>query len=156
MGATLACTLDCFSQFVHIVKVRSSISAHLLGMSMMSLHMLSPEILLHVLSYLDPEDLYTLSRTSHLLSTLSRDPILNRQRILVVVPSRISHSLFATNENGVPLRPTVGDLVHRGVMRGHAIERRWRMGIYIYSSHVSYNVSLNCSLDRRFAVHQAV
>jgi hypothetical protein len=34
------------------------------------------------------------------------------------------------------MRPTVPDLVQRNVMRGLQIERRWRMGAYLYSAQV--------------------
>ncbi|KAH9982792.1 hypothetical protein BGW80DRAFT_1161843, partial [Lactifluus volemus] len=40
-------------------------------------------------------------------------------------PSRVSHSLFGIGPEGSPLRPTISDLVKRGVMKG---ERRWRAG----------------------------
>jgi len=87
-------------------------------------------------SYLDLPDLACLSRLSPYLSQLASDPALHRIRILVVAPSRVSHSLFALGPQGVALRPTVGDLVRRGVMRGPGIERKWRMGLYFYSTHV--------------------
>jgi len=32
------------------------------------------------------------------------------------------------------MRPTVSDLIQRNVMRGLQIERRWRMGAYLYSA----------------------
>jgi hypothetical protein len=90
----------------------------------------------HVVSFLDLPDLAALAQVSPLLARLSSDPALHRIRILVVAPSRVSHSLFGQSPQGVPLRPTVGDLVLRGVMRGLGISRRWRAGAYFYSHHV--------------------
>jgi len=94
---------------------------------------LPAEVLLHILSYLDLPELLSLSRTSWNLRPLAADPILHRNRILVVAPSRVEHSLFAQGVAG-PMRPTVPDLVQRNVLRGLHIERRWRMGAYLYSA----------------------
>ncbi|KAL0951589.1 hypothetical protein HGRIS_008270 [Hohenbuehelia grisea] len=94
-----------------------------------------PEIMLHIFSFLDLPDLEIVVQLAPLLRKLADDPALHKNRIRVIAPSRISHSLFG-QAKGVALRPTVADLVHRGVMRGLGIERRWRMGIYLYS-HVS-------------------
>ena len=88
-----------------------------------------------LVSYLDLPELLSLSRTSWNLRTLATDPILHRKRILVVAPSRVGHSLFAQGVAG-PIRPTVPDLVQRNVLRGLQIERRWRMGAYLYSAQV--------------------
>lgn len=87
-----------------------------------------------IVSYLDLPDLACLSRLSLYFARVAADPALHRVRILVVAPSRVSHSLFAVDPQGVYFRPTVGDLVHRGVMRGPGIERKWRMGLYFYST----------------------
>lgn len=38
--------------------------------------------------------------------------------------------------HGLALRPTIGDLINRDVIRGLNIERRWRMGVYFYSRSV--------------------
>lgn len=54
--------------------------------------------------------------------------------MLVVAPSRLSHSLFGIGPEGLPLRPTVSDLIRRGVIKGLDIERRWRAGLYLYSA----------------------
>jgi len=67
------------------------------------------------------------------LSGLASDPVLHRNRVRIIAPSRVQHSLFGTSLHGIILRPTVGDLVQRGVMRGLGIERRWRTGAYFYS-----------------------
>ncbi|TFK77395.1 hypothetical protein BDN72DRAFT_953835 [Pluteus cervinus] len=96
---------------------------------------LPPEVHLSIFSYLDLPDLAVLSRLAPRLAQLAADPVLHQERLRVVTPSRVRHSLFATSSQGVPLRPTVGDLVHRGVIRGLGIERRWRMGQYFYSQH---------------------
>jgi hypothetical protein len=103
-------------------------------------------------SFLDLPDLASLSEISPALSKLALDPALHRTRILVVAPSRVSHSLFAQSPLGVAMRPTIGDLVHRGVMRGLGIERRWRTGVYFYSSHVgSFIKHLSSQLTIVFA-----
>lgn len=88
-------------------------------------------------SYLDLPELAMLARMSHLLALLSSDPILHFKRLWVVSPSRVNHHLFGTSPNGRLLRPTVGDLVQRGIMRGLGLERRWRRGLYLYSLDVS-------------------
>jgi hypothetical protein len=85
-------------------------------------------------SFLDVPDLSTLSSTCRYLASLAADPILQRTRLLVVAPSRLSHSLFAIGPEGSPLRPTISDLIRRGVMKGFDIERRWRAGLYLYSA----------------------
>jgi len=111
---------------------------------------IAPEILLHIFSYLDLPDLACLSQISPYLGRLASDPALHRIRILVVAPSRVSHSLFAIGPQGVALRPTVGDLVHRGVMRGPGIERKWRMGLYFYSTHSVKQYETGLRLQRRY------
>lgn len=90
-----------------------------------------------LVSYLDLPDLAALSQLAPDIAELAADPILHRQRLRIVAPSRVQHSLFRASSNGIPLRPTVAELVQRGVMRGFGIERRWRMGQYLYSQHVS-------------------
>ncbi|EPQ60357.1 hypothetical protein GLOTRDRAFT_135065 [Gloeophyllum trabeum ATCC 11539] len=94
---------------------------------------LPTEIILHIFSYLDLPELAALSKLSPGLASLAADPVLQRFRLLVVAPSRVQHSLFALSPQGDALRPTIADLVHRGVIRGLGIERRWRLGMYIYS-----------------------
>ncbi|KAL5533731.1 hypothetical protein ACEPAG_191 [Sanghuangporus baumii] len=94
------------------------------------LETLPPEVILHILSYLDLPELDALSRLSPVLKDLAQDPILHRRRILIVAPSRVQHALFAY---GGALRPTVPDLVVRNVLRGLGIERRYRMGLYFNS-----------------------
>jgi hypothetical protein len=88
-------------------------------------------------AFLDLPDLAALAKTCRALASLTTDPILHKYRLTVVAPSRINHSLFGTSPHGVAIRPTVGDLVQRGVMRGLAIERQWRSGNYLYSRTVS-------------------
>ncbi|KAI0368862.1 hypothetical protein BV20DRAFT_980448 [Pilatotrama ljubarskyi] len=94
---------------------------------------LPPEILLYILSFLDLPDLTSLARAFPDLAQLVEDPILHRERLRVVAPSRLSHSLFGQSPSGLPLRPTLPDLVHRGIIRGLGVERRWRAGLYFYS-----------------------
>ncbi len=72
------------------------------------------------------------------LALLTADPVLHRlPRLLTVSPARVSHNLFGTGPQGHALRPTVLDLVHRGVFR-LGIERQWRMGAYFYSKNVRH------------------
>ncbi|KAL4062974.1 hypothetical protein V8B97DRAFT_1671547 [Scleroderma yunnanense] len=108
---------------------------------------LPQETLLHILSFLDLPDLAALARVNKHISSLTKDPVLHRTRLRVVAPSRVDYSLFGKSPQGVLLRPTVPELVHRGVMRGLHFERRWRMGDYLYSSHwvkqYEYSLRLN-------------
>ncbi|KAI0354608.1 hypothetical protein OH77DRAFT_1590390 [Trametes cingulata] len=92
-----------------------------------------PELLLYILSFLDLPDLTSLARAYPELAQLAEDPLLHRERLRVVAPSRVSHSLFGQSPSGSPLRPTLPDLVHRGIIRGLGIERRYRAGLYFYS-----------------------
>ncbi|KAI0931586.1 hypothetical protein AcW1_001052 [Taiwanofungus camphoratus] len=110
-----------------------------------------PEILLYIFSFLDLPDLASIAQISPSLACLAEDPVLHRMRIHVVAPSRISHSLFGQSPAGVPLRPTVADLVHRGIMRGMGIERRWRAGMYFYSQHMVTQYENSLRLQRRHA-----
>ncbi|KAF7303189.1 hypothetical protein MKEN_01282600 [Mycena kentingensis (nom. inval.)] len=98
------------------------------------------EVLLHILSFLDIPDLDLVSKLHPLLARLAADRALHNNRLRVVYPARVSHGLFAQPT----LRPTVGELVQRGILRGLAIERRWRTGNY-WNSHISvrqYEVSV--------------
>ena len=89
-------------------------------------------------SYLDLPDLWKLSSlNSPFLSSLTADPVLHFQRRWLVSPSRVNHGLFGKSKEGHLLRPSVVDLVRRGVMKGLGIERRRRMGMYIYTLDVS-------------------
>jgi len=94
----------------------------------------------HVVAYLDLPDLALLAQLFPSLATLTADPVLHLQRLRIVSPSRVNHNLFGRSPQGHALRPTVADLVQRGVMKGLGIERRWRMGAYFYSLSVSYFV----------------
>ncbi|PCH34249.1 hypothetical protein WOLCODRAFT_62257 [Wolfiporia cocos MD-104 SS10] len=102
-------------------------------------------------SYLDLPDLASLSRACPQLTELTQDPVLHHLRIHVVAPSRVSHSLFGQSAAGVPLRPTVPDLVHRGIMRGLGIERRWRTGMYLHSQHMVTQYENSLRLQRKHA-----
>ncbi|KAH0838058.1 hypothetical protein J3R83DRAFT_6298 [Lanmaoa asiatica] len=109
---------------------------------------LPQEILLHIFSFLDIPDLAALSRVSKVLALLTADPVLHRTRLRVVAPSRVRHSLFGRSPEGILLRPTISELVHRGVMRGLQIERRLRTGAYLYSPHASVAFSTYVSYSR--------
>ncbi|KAJ7103213.1 hypothetical protein B0H15DRAFT_200780 [Mycena belliarum] len=119
----------------------------------MFLLLLPPELVLEVFSYLDLPDLAILSNISSALARLAADPALHNNRLRVISPARVEHNLFGLSPRGDVLRPSVGDLVHRGVMRGLAIERRWRDGSYFCShpSVIQYEVSLR--LARQHASH---
>jgi len=93
---------------------------------------------IYPVSYLDLPDLAALEQVSPVLADLASDPVLHRNRLRIVVPSRLQHSLYGADPHGLAFRPTVGDLVHRRVICGLGIERRWRMGLYFHSHNVSY------------------
>lgn len=109
------------------------------------------EIVLRILSFLDVPELSALASTCHNLASLTADPILQRTRLLVVAPSRVSHSLFGIGPQGSPLRPTVLDLINRGVMKGLVMERRWRAGLYLYSALSVANYENSMLLQRGHA-----
>lgn len=94
----------------------------------------------HLVSYLDFPELEIISVVSPLLSRLAYDPILSRNRILVVAASRVDHGLFGGVQLGDNFRPTIPDLIQRNVLRGLGLERRWRMGLYFYSSQVRIRI----------------
>ncbi|KAF7436485.1 hypothetical protein PC9H_003318 [Pleurotus ostreatus] len=108
-----------------------------------------PEVILYIFSFLDLPDLASLSQVSPLFKELASDQALHNNRIRIITPSRVNHSLFGQSAEGVALRPTVGDLVHRGVMRGLNIERRWRTGTYLYSSLSVRQYEASLLLQRR-------
>lgn len=88
-------------------------------------------------SYLDLPELDTLARLSAILFLLTQEPALHRVRLRVVAPSRISHALFGADSGGAFLRPSIPELVHRRVLKGLGLERRWRMGQYWNSREVN-------------------
>lgn len=88
-------------------------------------------------SFLDLPDLAVLAQVVPALMHLTTDPVLHTYRLRIVSPSRVNHKLFGVSPQGHTLRPTLIDLVHRGVIKGLGIERRWRMGGYFYSLNVS-------------------
>ncbi|KAF9270646.1 hypothetical protein L218DRAFT_48718 [Marasmius fiardii PR-910] len=114
---------------------------------------LPPEVVLHIFTYLDLPELALLSKISPRLASIASDPALHKNRLRIIAPSRVQHSLFAQGPQGIALRPTIPDLVHRGVVKGLGIERRWRDGSYFYSqrSIVLYEASIR--LSRRHAGH---
>jgi hypothetical protein len=71
-----------------------------------SLPHLPPELLLHILTYLDIPDLLPLSRTSHLFRHLTLDPLLHSFRL-----ARASAIL----NHDIPLRPRLADLMNRSI-----------------------------------------
>ncbi|KAK7063945.1 hypothetical protein R3P38DRAFT_2821383 [Favolaschia claudopus] len=115
--------------------------------------LLPPEVILHVFSYLDLPDLALLSKLSAVLAQLAQDRALHNNRIRIVSPARVEHGLFGVSSQGHALRPSVGDLCQRGVMRGLALERKWRAGLY-FSSPLSVRQYENAVLlARRHASH---
>ncbi|KAF5352711.1 hypothetical protein D9756_005930 [Leucocoprinus leucothites] len=112
-----------------------------------------PEVLLFICSYLDLPDLAALAQAVPSLGSITSDPILHLQRLRIVCPSRINHSLFGTSPEGHGFRPSVGDLVHRGVMRGLNLERRWRMGVYFYSRDSIIQYERGRALTKRHLSH---
>jgi len=91
---------------------------------------------LSTVSFLDLPDLAVLAQVVPALMHLTTDPVLHTYRLRIVSPSRVNHKLFGVSPQGHALRPTLVDLVHRGVIKGLGIERRWRMGGYFYSLNV--------------------
>ncbi|KAJ3880801.1 hypothetical protein F5879DRAFT_1013656 [Lentinula edodes] len=108
------------------------------------------DIILLIFSYLDLPDLASLAQVAPFLAELASDPVLHKNRLRVVVPSRIRHSLFGQGPQGIAFRPTVAELVHRGVMRGLSIERHWREGNYFHShrSIAQYETSLKLARNQ--------
>ncbi|KIM47444.1 hypothetical protein M413DRAFT_200063 [Hebeloma cylindrosporum] len=102
-------------------------------------------------SYLDLPDLALLARVAPCLVPLTTDAVLHTHRLRVVSPSRVNHYLFGRSPQGHALRPTVLDLVRRGVMRGLDLERRWRVGAYFYSLSAIRQYENGRSLSRRLA-----
>ncbi|KAB5592067.1 hypothetical protein CTheo_4519 [Ceratobasidium theobromae] len=103
-----------------------------------------PEIWLQISWHLDLPDIDSLAVSCRVLRALTRDPALQRVRLLVFTPERVNRSLFSVN------RPSVLDLVHLNIMRGLGIERRWRTGQYLYStlSVRQFNASVNLQQTR--------
>ena len=98
---------------------------------------LNRTLFLSTVSFLDLPDLAVLAQVVPALMHLTTDPVLHTYRLRIVSPSRVNHKLFGVSPQGHTLRPTLVDLVHRGVIKGLGIERRWRMGGYFYSRNVS-------------------
>ncbi|KAI0724765.1 hypothetical protein C8Q72DRAFT_786739 [Fomitopsis betulina] len=110
-----------------------------------------PEVWLHILSFLDFPELENLAHASPVLACYAEDPVMQHHRLHVVAPSRVEHSLFGQSSDGIPLRPTISDLVHRGIMRGLGIERRARAGMYFYSQHMVAQYEVSLRLQRTHA-----
>ncbi|KAF5388589.1 hypothetical protein D9757_004689 [Collybiopsis confluens] len=108
------------------------------------------DVTLHIFSYLDLPELAALAQVSPYLATLASNPALHKNRLRVVAPSRIQHSLFGQGPQGAAFRPTIAELVHRGVMKGLSIERHLREGTYFYShrSISQYETSLKLARNR--------
>ncbi|KAG6337065.1 hypothetical protein ID866_2018, partial [Astraeus odoratus] len=100
-------------------------------------------------SFLDLPDLAALAGASWQLASLAADPVLHRTRLRVTAPSRVDHSLFGRSPQGILLRPTLSDLVQRGVLRGLQAERRWRAGEYLYSPHWVKQYQYSVRLSQR-------
>jgi hypothetical protein len=127
MNAIQTCLLDYMPQEV-ILHIRAFLP---------SSHQIDQQTSTLLVSYLDLPDLTSLSQVSPYLAALASDPLLHQNRLRIIAPSRIQHSLFGQGPQGIALRPTIIDLVHRGVFKGLGIERRWRDGVYLYSQRVS-------------------
>ena len=67
------------------------------------------------------------------LVPLTVDAVMHTHQLHIISLSCVNHNLFGKSLQGHVLRPTVIDLVRRGVMRGLDLERRWRVGTYFYS-----------------------
>ncbi|KAF7307151.1 Stearoyl-CoA desaturase [Mycena indigotica] len=106
---------------------------------------LTPEIILYIFLFLDLPELDMLSKLDPILAQLARDKALHNVRLRVVFPARVEHDLFAIS------RPTIPDLVHRGVMRGLSIERRFRAGLYFYSQSSVRQYEVSIKLARQHA-----
>ncbi|KAJ4485791.1 hypothetical protein J3R30DRAFT_3655136 [Lentinula aciculospora] len=108
------------------------------------------DIILLIFSYLDLPDLASLAQVAPFLAVLASDPALHKNRLRIIAPSRIQHSLFAQGPQGIAFRPTIAELVHRGVMRGLSIERHWREGTYFHShrSIIQYETSLKLARNQ--------
>ncbi|KAJ7597479.1 hypothetical protein C8J56DRAFT_920187 [Mycena floridula] len=130
-------------------SIKSYQDPSLLHSTAMNLQTLPAEILLHICSYLDVPDLASLGQLSLGFAKLTTDPVLHKHRILVIAPSRVHHSLFGQGPQGDALRPTVGELVHRNVLRGLNIERRFRNGEYIYTKRSIDQYEAALIVDRR-------
>ncbi|KAG5637646.1 hypothetical protein H0H81_003723 [Sphagnurus paluster] len=102
-------------------------------------------------SYLDLPDLAALSQAFPIFSALAEDPVLHRNRVRIIAPSRVKHSLFGAGPHGIAFRPTISELIQRGVIRGFGIERRWRMGAYLYSRNSIVQYENGLRLTRRHA-----
>ncbi|CAE7087320.1 unnamed protein product [Rhizoctonia solani] len=103
-----------------------------------------PEIWLQISWHLDLPDLDAVAETCRILRSLTKDPALQRVRLLVFTPERVSRYLFSVN------RPTLLDLVHWNILRGLGVERRWRAGQYLYSTSSvrQFNAMINIEQTR--------
>ncbi|KAF9055818.1 hypothetical protein BJ165DRAFT_1428898 [Panaeolus papilionaceus] len=110
---------------------------------------LPAEVLLHILSFLDIPDLDALSEVLPALIPLTGDPVLHKQRLIIISPSRLNHNLFGVSPEGHAFRPTIADLCRRGVIKGLNIEQRWRMGAYFYSLNSIVQYENSRALSRR-------
>ncbi|KAK2461408.1 hypothetical protein APHAL10511_005871 [Amanita phalloides] len=119
--------------------------------SSLSFLTLSQEVVLHIFSYLDLPDLAAVAEALPFLAALTTDPVLHSYRLTIVTPARLKHSLFSTDSHGLPLRPTIGDLAQRGVIRGLNVEQRWRMGQYIYTMNSIKQYENGRKLSRKHA-----
>jgi len=104
-----------------------------------------------LVSYVDLPDLASLGQISSHLARLSSDIVLHRNRLRVVTPSRIQHSLFGTGPRGFALRPTIVDLVQRNVLRGLNITQRYRNGEYLYTKRSVDQYKASLLVDRGLA-----
>jgi len=92
---------------------------------------------LWTVDYLDLPELNNMHRVAPILGQLSGDSVLHHTRLYVTNPSRIDHGLFGAGKPGFLLRPTIGELVQRHIVRGLGLERRLRLGLPLFDLRVS-------------------
>ncbi|CCU75406.1 hypothetical protein BGHDH14_bgh04914 [Blumeria hordei DH14] len=106
-----------------------------------SLESLPSEILLQILSYLDIPDLLSISRTMHLLRSLTHDPLLHSHRL-----QRASLNL----SRAIPTRPPLTELMARRVY----ITRNTRAALSLGRKFIM--IKLNRQLGRRPNIQRLV
>ncbi|KAE9380946.1 hypothetical protein N431DRAFT_290696, partial [Stipitochalara longipes BDJ] len=102
---------------------------------------LPPELLLHILTYLDIPDLLPLSRTSHHFRHLTLDPLLHSARL---------HRASVILNHEIPLRPSLVDLI-----RDQIYVTRTTMAARLLGRRL-IGIMLNRKLGRRPGVEELV
>ncbi|PMD30981.1 hypothetical protein L207DRAFT_519664 [Hyaloscypha variabilis F] len=109
--------------------------------AVLTLPHLPPELLMHILTYLDIPDLLALSRTSHQLRHLTLDPLLHSARL---------HRASAILAHDIPLRPSLVDLI-----RDQIYVTRTTMAARLLGRRL-IGIMLNRKLGRRPGVEELV